>query len=101
MRAEFDSPSGDALIFECPGCRYFHQVALNHPNQRGARWQFDGDLSFPTITPSIVTNPDAIDGPRCHATVTKGKIHFYPDSQHELAGQTVDLPEITQLPVVR
>ena len=31
---------------------------------------------------------------RCHSFVRDGKIRFLADSYHELAGQTVDLPEV-------
>lgn len=31
----------------------------------------------------------------CHSFVTAGRIEFLPDCTHALAGQTVDLPEIT------
>lgn len=31
---------------------------------------------------------------RCHSFITDGKIQYLSDCFHELAGQTVDLPEI-------
>jgi hypothetical protein len=31
---------------------------------------------------------------RCHSFVTDGRIQFLGDCTHELAGQTVDLPDI-------
>jgi len=30
---------------------------------------------------------------RCHSFVVDGRIQFLQDSEHELAGQTVDLPD--------
>jgi hypothetical protein len=32
--------------------------------------------------------------PRCHSFVRESRIEFLTDSTHELAGQTVDLPEL-------
>ena len=39
---------------------------------------------------------DCPDNPasRCHSFITDGRISFCGDSEHALAGQTVDLPEV-------
>lgn len=104
-------PSGEVqLMFKCPGCGYVHTV-----NQS---WQFNGDLDEPTFQPSVLVTtghycshakstdcycnfserfPDEEPPPykcsRCHSFVTNGHIQFLNDSTHELAGQTVDLPD--------
>lgn len=71
------------MIF-CPGCRFAHVF--------DSRWTFNGDLSHPTFKPSYLSyGSDA--HPRCHSFVTDGKIRFLNDTTHELAGQTVDLPD--------
>ena len=72
--------SGNRPTFHCPGCGYAHQV--------DATWTFNGDLTHPTIRPSIL----ALGALRCHSFVTEGRIEFLPDSTHALAGQTVPLP---------
>lgn len=66
-------------IFWCEGCECVHGI--------DSRWQFDGDLHHPTISPSIL----AIGEKRCHSFVTRGEIRYLSDSEHHLAGQTVPL----------
>jgi hypothetical protein len=77
--------SGDRWMFHCPGCKCAHQI--------DGRWTFNGDARKPTIRASILVH--AVEGtnrPLCHSFVTDGRIEFFPDSTHGLAGQTVDLP---------
>jgi len=98
-------------LFHCPGCKCCHAiwtVTLN-PITKG-RWEFNGDIYRPTVSPSILvrgTEPitdaqaDAIlrgepFEPKqivCHSFIREGKIQFLSDCTHELAGQTVDLPD--------
>ncbi len=80
---------------ECPGCRY--------PHVSDSRWKFNGDFDRPTLSPSLlVTTPAigdddfAIAATRCHSFVREGKIQFLGDCTHDLAGQTVDLPELVE-----
>lgn len=82
-------------------------------------WDFDGNLALPTFAPSILSRTghyvdrvqaaDCLDcqeaaagGDRsmcgiCHSFVRAGRIEFLADCTHELAGQTVDLPELGEL----
>lgn len=70
--------------FHCPACGYSHVFAEGI-------WSWNEDFEKPTISPSIrVQQPPSI----CHSFVREGKIEYCKDSTHELAGQTVDLPEI-------
>lgn len=86
--------------FDCPGCGDPHVIPVK-PTDRG--WDFDGNEAAPTFSPSILVHPHGVlhdDGsvgqtPRCHSFVRGGRIEFCSDSTHELAGQTVDLPEVT------
>ena len=83
------------LIFECPGCKYSHQILVDGPQA----WQWNGDMEKPTITPSILvnqhkSNPSALV---CHSYITDGKIQFLNDCEHELAGKTVDLPQLEKV----
>ncbi|HEY9211111.1 MAG TPA: DUF6527 family protein [Methylotenera sp.] len=100
-------PEGyQALNFYCPGCKRVHGVNYD-PNHQ---WSFNGDIEKPTLSPSVLcryphpkgyTNdnpaPTDFNGEYvtdiCHSFVTDGRIQFLGDSTHELAGQTVDLPE--------
>lgn len=109
----------NSLMFMCPGCKNTHMI--KHGDGPGPRWAWNGDAEKPTFAPSIRVrdrpltdkgNRDMEDWrnagcPKreqpfesvarvCHSFVTHGQIHFLTDSTHELAGQTVDLPEWTE-----
>jgi hypothetical protein len=71
------------LVFECPGCGYAHHV--------DDRWQWNGSLTKPTFSPSVLTNGHD-PAHRCHSFVRDGRIEFLSDCWHQLADQTVDLP---------
>lgn len=99
---------GTKYRFHCPGCDEMHSINDN--------WGFNGDLDRPTFTPSVLTTTGHfVPGhsgdcwctyekkrgkkapfkcKRCHSFVTDGQIRFLGDCTHELAGKTVDLPEI-------
>lgn len=83
---------------ECPACGHGHFFNnANHRHPRGASWDFNGDTQNPTFTPSmLVTIPPHGDKPKgiCHSFVTNGTIRYLSDCTHELAGKTVELPEI-------
>ena len=73
--------------FECPGCGQIHLV--------DKRWTFNGDTENPTITPSLLVRYNYKDvAKRCHSFIKEGKIQFLNDCTHELAGKTVDLPQL-------
>lgn len=76
------------LAYFCPGCKALHVVHVDEPNDIGLQWDWDGNIEAPTFTPDI-----KILG-LCHSRVTNGTITFLEDCAHELAGQTVLLPEI-------
>lgn len=96
---------GDRVHFWCPGCDQAHGITVG-------TWTWNGDLELPTFTPSVLIRgnqwskdeyPEYFK-PRhaavapgadtvCHSFVTDGRIQFLGDCTHELAGQTVDLPE--------
>ena len=94
--------------FWCPDCDRNHTVRLNGPY----KWEWNGSEECPTLQPSVkVTGNEQISDEQwaeyerygtplpvpkpfvCHSYVTNGQIQFLPDSTHELAGKTVDLPE--------
>lgn len=95
-------------LFWCPGCDSYHQVAVEAPFDNGARWGWKRSLEAPTFTPSILVtypaNPNAEDEfkewrteRRCHSFVTDGNIQFLGDCTHGLAGQTVPLPDLSEI----
>lgn len=93
----------DAYYWWCPGCEAFD------PRRSGAGthmfhippWTFDGNFDAPTFEASYLSYgweapPEAaargIKGaPRCHSFVRLGRIQYLGDSEHPLAGQTVDM----------
>lgn len=95
---------GNIVHFWCPACDDAHMIRFG-----GDSWTWNGDLEAPSFTPSVkVTGVQwerqyPFFKPRhhvepgqpicCHSWVTDGRIRFYADSTHDLAGQTVDLPE--------
>lgn len=84
-RKVHDVNTGGHMIF-CPACKHGHLF--------DDRWTFNGDYDKPTFRRSMLVNQDGKPGhPRCHSFVTDGKIEFLNDCTHEMAGQTVDLPE--------
>jgi hypothetical protein len=95
LRTVLDTDTGARIgvVFFCPGCGQGHYVTVNgHRNACGATWQWNGSEESPTFTPSILSNPDYPAG-RCHCFVRDGQIQFLNDCFHELAGQTVALPD--------
>ncbi len=76
---------------KCPGCGYYHLF--------DSRWSFNGNLEMPTFSPSMKSWIEVGDPKRqivCHSFVANGKIQFLSDCAHELRGQTIDLPEISE-----
>lgn len=95
--------------FICPGCGENHMIPTNGPRA----WAFNGDLERPTLKPSILAKWQAMPTEEeakiilaggkvdlmpyvCHSFVTDGRIQFLGDCTHEMAGQTVDLPEMPE-----
>jgi len=107
LHQDLDKPIGyQGLSFYCNGCKRTHTVNFHPSNQ----WGFNGDFDKPTLTPSVLTKyrhpkgysndnpaPHGYDGEYvtevCHSFVTDGNIQYLGDCTHELAGQTIELPE--------
>jgi len=77
-----------AIIWDCPGCGVAHKAAIGPEG-----WTWNGDVDAPTLRPSFVVEYQGAEKKVCHCYITDGKARFLPNSYHELAGQTVDLPE--------
>jgi hypothetical protein len=83
-------------LFYCPGCLEIHPFCTRNDSSPSWKpWQFNGNTSSPTFTPSLLLKRSQFDydgcGPRCHSVVTDGKISFCTDCEHNLAGKTVDM----------
>lgn len=81
------------LQFWCPACNEIH--ALNDT------WAFNGNLESPTVNPSVrvtwlsgMLQKENI----CHSFIKDGNIQFLNDCTHNLAGQTVILPDVNDKP---
>ncbi|WP_375261872.1 DUF6527 family protein [Palleronia sp.] len=88
------------MAFRCPGCKSMHCVIVEGTGR--PRWSYNGDADAPTFSPSIhvsAPDPDAprVELARCHSFVREGQIRFLADSTHNLAGQTVELPDLPEL----
>ncbi len=81
-------------LVECPACRDADRCSAHVFNIRkdGRGWDFDGSYEFPTFSPSMLARDSR--GHICHSFVRNGKIEYLSDCTHELAGQTIDLPEL-------
>lgn len=91
---------GGRIMFWCPGCKAAHAVIVD--GSRG--WTFDGNVAAPTFAPSVLVRtgravdpdfePQPDDPPEvCHSFVRSGQVQFLNDCTHDLAGQTVPLPD--------
>lgn len=105
-------PDGTRYVFWCPACKETHSYLCGRPEGRTPNWTFNGDekcpsfhaslLMFcPTVKPDFDRSkgepkyPDDYDRHiRCHLFVREGRIEYCADCPHELAGQTIDLPDI-------
>lgn len=91
---------------ECPKEDATH-ITLNVPGPSGERplpvitsgkregtgcWTWNGSTDKPTLKPSVLTTGHNF---RCHSWINDGKVKFLNDCTHELAGQTVELMEVT------
>jgi hypothetical protein len=85
-----DEDFGHVLMHWCPGCNARHIINVEKPLPNGAKWTWDGNVDAPTFSPSI-----NIVG-QCHYFIRNGMIEFCGDSAHELAGQTVPLPDFPE-----
>ncbi len=92
--ASDDNADPYGYTFKCPGCLESHYIPTSHASK--CHWTFNGSLTSPTFSPSILCHevkwPDGSIGfRRCHFFVRDGRIEFCGDSDHELAGRTVDM----------
>jgi hypothetical protein len=80
----------EQVMIHCPGCKFGHSVTTRSKNAGGSQWGWNGSLTSPTFTPSLLVRSDV---GVCHSFVKDGFIQFLGDCDHELKNQTVLLPE--------
>jgi hypothetical protein len=87
-------------VFYCPGCKEAHSYRVDMPDhlvKDRPCWTFNGNVDSPSFTPSLrlfVRLEGGGEKTLCHLFVTDGKIIYCGDCDHELNGQTVDLPDL-------
>lgn len=85
------------LFFECLGCKMLHGINVSRDDR--PRWDWDGSVTAPTFSPSILVRFPW--GPEqrevvCHSYVRGGQIQYLDDCTHEYAGKTIPLPPISE-----
>ncbi len=94
-----------AYLHWCPGCNQMHMFYVDEPAENGAIWSFDGNIEYPSFTPSmhITVGPDGDPNdpedyvPKktvCHYFLTNGIIEFLNDCEHNLKGCKIELPKL-------
>lgn len=82
--------SGPSRLWHlCPGCNEMHPIPIRTENEPN-NWVWSGGVESPTFNPSF--GQHAKNG-YCHYFITRGKILFLNDCFHQLAGQTVEIPD--------
>lgn len=107
VSSKLRSIEGEGYSHWCPACLQMHIFTSG--------WSFDGNLECPTFNPSMRISGvktikvkgewtgewerDAGGNPipfTCHYFLHSGKIQYLSDCTHEMAGQTVDLPDLPE-----
>jgi hypothetical protein len=89
-------PGVHVYVFWCPGCDSVHPYRVKRVAGEGPEfpvWTFNGDLEKPTFRASLLCNANSPGHIRCHLFLTDGMIQYCADSEHKLAGQTVECPD--------
>lgn len=88
-----------ALVVACDGCTEFgssglHMLPVGGDTGKKPRWEWNGNLELPTLTPSVrsCTGPE-MKG-MCHFYLIDGIFRYLSDSTHSLAGSEVALPDL-------
>lgn len=89
--------------FHCPACNQMHFYYTKEYEHSGPKWDFNGDVNNPTFSPSLLCstsiprNEAEKSNPvwytQCHLFITNGQILYCTDCPHELAGQTIPIPD--------
>jgi hypothetical protein len=79
------------FVFWCPGCNRSHAIAVKGYAVKPT-WDWNEYMSAPTFNPSLLVM-DHREPKVCHFFVRDGKIMYLADSQHKLAGHTVEMPD--------
>lgn len=121
LSSKLRSLQGGGIAYWCQGCNQHHHIQVGQGP--GPRWGWNGDVDLPTFTPSVLVRGiredmdeatqaaydaigpgqlrQALDDPRfrtiCHTFITDGRVQFLGDCTHQLAGQTLALPDLPRV----
>lgn len=88
---EWRKKEGEYLVHRCAGCNEDHLI----PMWGEKPWTFNNDFEKPTLSPSVKhTFAPGSKRHICHYFIRDGQIQYCSDSNHELAGKTVELTSI-------
>ncbi len=94
-----EQTTNDHLGVYCRGCKMTHmlRVVPDPENSKTPKWQFNGDVNKPSFHPSYTARYSR-DGKVivCHSWIKNGTMEYMGDCTHELRGQTVDLPPLSE-----
>lgn len=89
--------------FHCPACDQMHFYRTKEFEFPGPKWDFNGNVENPTFSPSLLVLTNAprneeekinrVEYTQCHLFITNGQILYCTDCPHELAGQSIPLPD--------
>jgi hypothetical protein len=81
----------ETITFFCHGCQQTHTLPIC-PYEKGLA--FSGTPDKPSLMPAVLIT----DGTNlCHSLITDGKIRYLSDSNHQLSGKEVELPDVQKL----
>jgi hypothetical protein len=77
----------ETITFYCHGCQQTHTLPIC-PYENGLA--FSGTPDKPSLMPAVLIT----DGTNlCHSLITDGKIRYLSDSNHQLSGKEIELPD--------
>ena len=98
--SQFLRKSDSGFAHYCPGCRDLHYIATSKPNSCGAQWRWDGNITAPTLQPSILIRMEDPDKEFptevCHYFLKAGVIEYLNDCTHALKGCKISLPALPE-----
>lgn len=89
MKVKYYEDKKGWLYFRCPGCNGIHSVPFINappPGPPGV-WCYDGKADCPTLSPSLKLG-------YCHVAVKSGKLYYFSDCKHQLAGTVVPMRDL-------
>ena len=92
---------GGQLWHYCPACDDLHSVAIDEPYKNGSRWDFDGNVEKPSLSPSVKvtvcrTHDPDFENKICHYFLKNGRFEYLSDCTHKLAGMRIPMVEIPE-----